>query len=124
MTKRLGRLPNSFVSGARARRRRVYNNPPAEIILSAFAPYIVGAIAIWYFTRKAKSELPEKIEAVKTAAAQIKTNLPGAASDWLFGVNDSTYVSPAQAKINDAAALALARSKAGLGGLSPTVYGA
>ena len=105
------------------KRAKVYANPPMDAFAAALAPYVVGAILIWYVTRKAKSELPKKIEEVRIAAGQIKANLPGVIADKLRGVNESTYVSQAQAKINDAAALEAARARKAAGTFSPFVYG-
>lgn len=123
MTKSSGRFPNAFVSPARGRRRRVYSNPPADVFLAAIMPYIVGAIALYFVTRKAQSELPKKAAEVAKAAGEIKTGLPGFLADKIFGRDASTYITQAEADKRAKALLELNRAKAAVAGFSPVVYG-
>ena len=104
--------------------RRVYSNPPADVLLSVLAPYIVGAIALYFITRKAQSELPKKAAEVAKAAGEIKTGLPGFLSDKIFGRTDSTYITQEEQKRRAQALLELNRAKAVVSGFSPVLYGA
>lgn len=103
--------------------RRVYSNPPADALIMAFAPYVVGAIALYFITRKAKSELPAKYAEIKQAAGEIKAGLPGYLSDKLRGRNDSTYITAEEQKRRAEALLALKRAQQTVAGFAPVVYG-
>lgn len=103
--------------------RRVYLNPPVDALIMAFAPYIVGAIALYFVTRKAESELPKRAAEVVKASGEIKAGLPGYLADKLFGRNESTYITQAEADRRAKALLDLARSKAVVSGFAPIIYG-
>lgn len=105
-------------------RRRVYSNPPTDVLLSVFMPYIVGAIALYFVTRKAESELPKKYAEVKLAASQIKAGLPGYVADKLMNRTDKTYITFEEQQRQAKALLELNRAKAAVAGFSPVVYGA
>lgn len=104
-------------------RRRVYSNPPADVLLGAIMPYLVGAVALYFITRKAQSEIPKKYAEVKVAAGEIKTGLPGFLSDKLWGRDDSTYISQAEQDRRAKALLEYNRAKAAVAGFAPVLYG-
>lgn len=104
-------------------KRRVYSNPPADALIMAFAPYIVGAIALYFITRKAKSELPAKAAEVARAAGEIKRGLPGFVSDWWSGKTDATYITADEQARRAKALLEYNRAKAAVSGFAPVVYG-
>ena len=103
--------------------RRVYSNPPGEALLMAFAPYVVGAIALYFITRKAKSELPAKAAEVAKAAGEIKSGLPGFVSDWWNKRDASSYITSAEQARRAKALLEYNRAKAAVSGFAPVVYG-
>lgn len=103
--------------------RRVYSNPPADVLISAIMPYIAGAIALYFVTRKAHSEIPKKYAEVKRAAGEIKSGLPGFVSDWWSNKTDATYITQAEANRRAKALLDLERAKKAVAGFSPVVYG-
>ena len=97
--------------------------------MSAFAPYIVGGLALFMLYKKLYPKTVDKVAALKVDVKNIKAGLP----DFLrekaiqsvnpFYSNTQGYISQEQARINDAAALQAARA-AKAAGFAPVIYGA
>lgn len=76
-----------------------------SIAVSLAAIGIVG----WILYRKLFSSsgvVTQGVQNVIQSSSDLVSGLPGAISDTLTGTNAGSYVSPAQARANDAAALA------------------
>lgn len=97
---------------------KTYRNPPAEILLSAFAPYVIGGVILFFLYKKSQSTVPAKIEEVKKSLVDIRENLPGVVVDRIMGRTEAGYIT--QEEATRRAKEALERKRAGF---APIIYG-